>query len=244
MTRPPSLVLERGLLADGAALVIGCDEVGRGAIAGPVGVGVAVLDPARNRIPSGLRDSKLVPEPDRVKLAPRVAAWAAAHAVGLAGNDEIDADGIGAALGRAGARACIALAADGVPLGEAVVVLDGNWDWLTPGLLAAGVVALPRVVTRIKADRDCASVAAASVVAKVHRDALMIGHHDTHPVYDWRHNKGYSSAAHYSAIAANGACALHRHTWLHERTVLSYDRTVRFDPDGALVEASAADTRT
>jgi ribonuclease HII len=213
--RPPGLAVERGLLAAGATLVIGCDEVGRGAIAGPVGVGAAVLDPERKRIPAGLRDSKLLPELDRVAMAPRVRAWAAASAVGLAGNDEIDTIGISASLGAAGARAIGGLVALGVGLGGAVVLLDGNWDWLTPGLLAAGFTVLPQVVTRIKADRDCAAVSAASVVAKVHRDDLMIERHDLHPVYGWRSNKGYASRSHYAAIGEHGPCDLHRRTWLH-----------------------------
>ena len=213
--RPPGLVVERRLLADGATLVIGVDEVGRGAIAGPVGVGAAVLDPGRKRIPAGLRDSKLLPEADRVALAPRVHAWAAAGAVGLAGNDEIDGVGISASLGAAGARAIGGLVALGVGLGGAAVLLDGNWDWLTPGLIAAGLPVLPRVVTRVKADRDCASVSAASVIAKVHRDDLMIEWHDEHPVYHWRSNKGYASKRHYAAIGTHGPCVRHRHTWLH-----------------------------
>lgn len=199
----------------GATVVLGCDEVGRGAIAGPVGVGVAVLDPARRRIPAGLRDSKLVPEPQRVAIEPRVRAWAAATAVGLASNDEIDARGLSVALGLAGARAVTQLAALGVGLAGAVVLLDGNWDWLTPGLLAVGTTVLPAVVTRIKADRDCASVAAASVVAKVHRDRLMIDRHDANPVYGWSSNKGYASRAHYAAIDRHGPCDWHRRTWLH-----------------------------
>lgn len=213
--RPPGLSVERALLESGATVVIGCDEVGRGAIAGPVGVGVAVLDPGRKRIPTGLRDSKLLPEADRVALAPRVRDWAAASAVGLAGNDEIDGVGISRCLGTAGARAIGGLVALGVGLGGAVVLLDGNWDWLTPGLIAAGLPVLPQVVTRIKADRDCASVSAASVVAKVHRDDLMIERHDDHPVYGWRSNKGYASRHHYAAIDVHGPCDWHRHTWLH-----------------------------
>ncbi|GAA2754239.1 ribonuclease HII [Amnibacterium kyonggiense] len=214
-SRPPGLRVERALLDAGATVVIGCDEVGRGAIAGPVGVGVAVLDPERRRIPTGLRDSKLLPEPERVAMEPRVRAWAAATAVGLAGNDEIDGQGISRSLGTAGARAIGGLVALGVGLGGAVVLLDGNWDWLTPGLIAAGLPVLPQVVTRIKADRDCAAVSAASVVAKVHRDALMIDRHAAHPVYGWRSNKGYASRSHYAAIDEHGPCDWHRRTWLH-----------------------------
>lgn len=214
-SRPPGLAVERALLAEGATVVIGCDEVGRGAIAGPVGVGVAVLDPERRRIPVGLRDSKLLPEPQRVALAPRVRAWSAASAVGLASNDEVDDRGLSVALGLAGARAVDGLVAAGVGLAGAVVLLDGNWDWLTPGLIVAGATVLPAVVTRIKADRDCAAVSAASVLAKVHRDDLMIDRHDAHPMYGWRSNKGYASRAHYAAIDIHGPCDWHRRTWLH-----------------------------
>jgi ribonuclease HII len=213
--RPPTLAVERGLLASGAALVIGCDEVGRGALAGPVGVGVAVLDASRTRIPNGLRDSKLLPEPARVSLEPRVRAWVAASAVGLASNDEIDTLGLSVALGLAGARALLQLAEQGVPLDTCAVLLDGNWNYLTAGLRALGASASPRIVTRIKADRDCSSVAAASVLAKVHRDGLMIERHDAHPHYLWRSNKGYASRAHYAAIDEHGPTDWHRRTWLH-----------------------------
>ena len=213
--RPPSLRVERGLLESGASLVIGCDEVGRGALAGPVGVGVAVLDAGRSRIPSGLRDSKLLPEPARVALEPRVRAWTAACAVGFATNEEIDTVGLSVALGLAGARALLQLAGQGVPLGSAAVLLDGNWNYLTAGLRTLGAAASPRVVTRIKGDRDCGSVAAASVIAKVHRDRLMIERHDAHPQYAWRSNKGYASREHYSAIELHGPTDWHRRTWLH-----------------------------
>ncbi len=75
-----------------------------------------------------------------------------------------------------------------------------------------------RVVTRIKADRDCASVAAASVIAKVHRDRLMIEADSAFPGYGWRGNKGYGSTEHFAGLDLLGPSELHRHTWLHERT--------------------------
>src|SRR4051812_20000440 len=95
-------------------------------------------------------------------------------------------------------------------MAESVVLLDGNWDYVNRGMAEQ----VP-VRTRIKADRDCAAVAAASVIAKVHRDDLMIDRHETHPVYGWRGNKGYASRAHYAAIDAHGPCDWHRRTWLH-----------------------------
>ena len=205
----PTYEVETELHAGGARFIIGCDEVGRGAIAGPVAVGLAVVDTTRGTHPVGLRDSKLLSEKRREVLAPLAAEWALFTAVGLASADEVDSVGIIAALGLAGRRALNALHQAGAAVQESIVLLDGSHDWLTPAL------ARPvRVTTRVKADRDCASVAAASVVAKVHRDRLMIEADDVHPGYGWTGNKGYGSAAHFDAIATLGASPLHRHTWL------------------------------
>ncbi|MFD1715884.1 ribonuclease HII [Amnibacterium flavum] len=199
--------------AEGARWVIGCDEVGRGAIAGPVGVGLCVVDISR-RVPKGLRDSKLLSEPKRVELQPTVARWALWSSVGMASNEEIDAYGLTAALGLAGIRAFEALCASGFDVTDSVLLLDGKFDWFTPGARAAGLTDAPPVTMRIKADMTCASVSGASVLAKVARDNLMIGHHDTHPHYGWVSNKGYGSAAHWAAINERGATPLHRHSWL------------------------------
>lgn len=102
-----------------------------------------------------------------------------------------------------------------MPVGAATVLLDGSHDWLTPALSLP-----PRVITRVKADRDCASVAGASVIAKQHRDALMIADHERWPVYGWAGNKGYGSAEHLAAVAAHGASPRHRVTWLRGPTLL------------------------
>lgn len=212
----PTLRMERGLFRDGAALVIGVDEVGRGAIAGPVAVGLGVFLPDVKRIPKGLRDSKLLSEQRREELHPEVLAWAPHSAVGLADNAEVDALGIVGGLGLAAVRGLETLVAAGVPIEAAVVVLDGSHDWLTPALTAWPATSRPRVLTRVKADRDCASVAAASVLAKVHRDRLMIEADGAHPGYEWVSNKGYASATHYAAIERLGASALHRWSWLKQ----------------------------
>lgn len=205
----PRLTLERRLLKE-HALVIACDEVGRGALAGPVAVGAAVVDPARSRkrIPQGLRDSKLVPEPHRAAVAARASAWVAASAVGWASAAEIDEIGIMRALGLAAIRALADLRAHGVVPEEAIVLLDGNYDYITP----AGAAGL-RVTPVIKADRDCASAAAASVIAKVARDSLMTGLHDELPAYQWARNKGYASPDHRDAIRTHGMSAYHRRSW-------------------------------
>jgi ribonuclease HII len=208
----PTLEFESELHAEGARYVIGCDEVGRGAIAGPVAVGLCVVDAAVGVHPTGLRDSKMLSEKRREELAPQAADWACFSAVGLSTALEVDELGIIVALGIAGRRALVRLHELGASINESVLLLDGSHDWLTPVLQSP-----LRVRTRVKADRDCASVAAASVVAKVHRDRMMIGYDGEYPGYGWSGNKGYGSAEHFAAIDALGPSALHRMTWLHER---------------------------
>ena len=205
----PTLDLERTLLAGGASCVIGCDEVGRGALAGPVAVGFAVINSSVAPLPAGLRDSKLLSEPRRESLAPLAIAWALHSAIGLASPQEVDTLGIIASLGLAGKRALAQLHAAGVDIPGSVVLLDGNDDWLNKALNSPLAV-----MTRVKADRDCGSVAAASVIAKVHRGRLMIEADAATPGYGWARNKGYGSAGHLSAIESLGASELHRKSWL------------------------------
>ena len=208
MVAEPTLTFERELFAGGARLIIGMDEVGRGALAGPVAVGVCAIS-SSDEFPTGLRDSKLLSAKRRVELDPLVRVWGAC-AVGDASAQEIDELGITRCLGLAGHRALVALHELGVPVGDAVVLLDGKHDWLTPVLNSP----LP-VVTRIKADQDCGVVAGASVVAKVWRDDLMVSLSAEHPEFGWDGNKGYGAAVHMSAIATHGPTAWHRRTWLH-----------------------------
>ncbi|WP_286279357.1 ribonuclease HII [Naasia aerilata] len=220
---------------------MGCDEVGRGAIAGPVAVGLCVVDLAR-RIPRGLKDSKLLPEKRRVELSPQVSRWAVHSAVGMASNEEIDAYGLTAALGLAGARALLRLLEQGFPCSEeAVLILDGKHDYLTAGLVRAGIAERPRITTRIKADMTCASVSGASVLAKVQRDNLMIGHHDDHPHYGWVSNKGYGSSAHWAAIDEFGASDLHRHTWLRTPSLFDLEDESGQHPGDTLSDPEDAD---
>ena len=211
----PTLRHERTLLREGARLVIGCDEVGRGAIAGPVGVGLNVVREHTRSAPVGLRDSKLLSEQRREELYPDVQRWTREHAVGLASNEEVESIGIIRALGLAAARALEALQAAGVEIRDAVVLLDGSHDWLSPAL-SSHDRALLRVTTKIKADRTCAAVAAASVLAKVERDRLMIASDQIHPGYLWWSNKGYASAEHYAALDRLGPSAMHRWSWLRQ----------------------------
>jgi ribonuclease HII len=216
----PTLRMERAMLREGATLVIGCDEVGRGAIAGPVAVGLSVFTGRAGGAPKGLRDSKMLSEPKREELYPIVGAWSAESAVGLASNEEVERIGIIAALGLAAVRALAELHDAGVGMQGAVVLLDGSHDWLTPAIARGGAIPdgapHPSITTRVKADRDCAVVAAASVLAKVHRDRLMIAADELHPGDRWAGNKGYASAEHYAAIDELGPSPLHRWSWLRQ----------------------------
>jgi ribonuclease HII len=205
----PTLRLERTLLKD-CELIIALDEVGRGALAGPVAVGAAVMDAAgsRRRVPDGLRDSKLITERRRPEMAERARDWVMASAVGWATASEIDEFGIMRALGLAASRAVQGVVEPGASLERTLVVLDGNHDYLSR------VHPEPLTVrTVIKGDRDCASVSAASVIAKVARDDLMVQLHPDHPAYQWDRNKGYASAEHRRAISERGLSPWHRSSW-------------------------------
>ena len=208
MVSDPTLHVEAGLFLEGASVIIGIDEVGRGAMAGPVMVGVCAITSSITDFPTGLRDSKMLSALKREKLAPVLVVWAPT-AVGAASAAEIDALGITACLGLAAKRALIALHEAGVPVGESTVLLDGAHDWLNPALTSK-----LRVITRVKADQDCAVVAAASVVAKVERDALMVQLDAEHPHYGWASNKGYGAAIHMDAIRTIGVTSYHRQTWV------------------------------
>ena len=202
----PSLRVERELQRAGHRVLAGMDEVGRGALAGPVSVGVVVVDAAVGTAPVGVRDSKDLSAARREGLVPQLSRWGVARGVGHAGAEEIDAHGIMAALRMAGRRA---LAAAGVEVD--VVLLDGNHDWLSDplrsGLFGLQGVAGPAVVTRTKADRTCSSVAAASVLAKVERDGIMtdLAGAPGCAAYGWERNKGYAAGDHRDTASIQGA---------------------------------------
>lgn len=207
----PTLELERECVARGFQSVVGVDEVGRGALAGPVAVGAVLVRAPFDEPPTGLRDSKLLSPRRRAELEPHVRRWAIASAVGCATPAEIDAHGILVALRLAGERALR-------DLGQHfdAVILDGSYNWLQRPPRPAeadGATCDATVLVRTKADRDCASVAAASVIAKVARDTLMEGLHAQHPHFGWDSNKGYAAERHVQAIKAHGACEHHRRSW-------------------------------
>jgi len=204
----PTLEREHAMFAAGANVVIGLDEVGRGAMAGPVMVGACAITASVGDFPAGLRDSKLVSEKKRLALDPLVREWGVI-AVGAASPQEIDQYGITFSLGLAGKRALALLFEAGVPVGDAQLILDGSHDWLSPALASP----LP-ITTAVKADQNCASVAAASVAAKVERDALMATLAEDFVEFGWASNKGYGSADHMRLLTEQGPTVHHRVTWV------------------------------
>ena len=212
----PTTDLERSLAAQGSRFLIGIDEVGRGAIAGPVAVGVALIDTQKQSLdhfPAGLRDSKLLSEKQRDALIGPIASWLSNSAVGMVEAEEIDRLGIIAALSKSAARGLSQLLTEPqlraeIALDGATIILDGSHNWL--GAEAGGL----NVIVREKADRDCALVSAAAVVAKVERDHLMLRLGVEHPGYLLEGHKGYASAAHIEAVRTLGPSSVHRVTWL------------------------------
>ena len=194
--RPPSLAVERRLWAEGHDVVVGVDEVGRGAWAGPLSVGVAVL-PADRRV-YGVRDSKMLTEQRREHLFDRVASWCRAWSVGHASAEECDRLGMSAAQRLAARRAL-----DGLGLEPDQVLVDGRWDFVGDG-----------TTTRIvRGDATCLSIAAASILAKVSRDRIMRADADCYPGYCFDSNKGYPCPRHEMALQASGPTAIHRRSW-------------------------------
>ncbi|MER7504997.1 ribonuclease HII [Nonomuraea pusilla] len=192
----PTYDIERLLLSQPSIrLVAGVDEVGRGAWAGPVGVCAVVTD--LSEPPAGLTDSKRLSPSKRASLAAELASWATGIGYGEAGHDEIDTLGMTEALRRAARRALEAL-----PVRPDAVILDGNHDYIG---------APWRVRLEVKGDAASVSVAAASVLAKVRRDAYMAGL--GHDAYGFADNAGYPSPPHQEALARLGPTEHHRLSW-------------------------------
>lgn len=219
------------MFADGVQTVAGVDEVGRGAWAGPLTVGVFVLDATRlRRFPPGVRDSKMLTPPAREALFGPLSRVARGYAVGHASNEECDSLGMTAAQLLAARRAFDEL--DATP--DACIV-DGRWNF-SP---------LECARTLVRADVSCFAVAAASVLAKVTRDRIMTGLAPQHPPYRFERNKGYPSPEHRAAIAELGLTALHRASWSFARPQdegfagdAGEDAPEEADDDAALSELS------
>jgi ribonuclease HII len=168
-----------------------------------------VVNSATGEPPEGLADSKLLEAGERAALCAPIKKWAHDWQTGWASAAEVDSEGLVAALRLAGLRALEALKEP-----PAAIILDGRHDWLTvqPDLFSAEPAEYA-VHMQVKADQTCASVAAASVLAKVARDNAMIRLAKQHPEYGWTANKGYGTRRHSEALARFGPSAEHRRTW-------------------------------
>ncbi|MGA8583473.1 MAG: ribonuclease HII [Roseiarcus sp.] len=193
----PHFDFEREAFACGHRWVAGVDEVGRGPLAGPVGVAAVILDP--DDLPFGVDDSKALPEAKREHLREIIFAKALSVSIVFASVDEIDAMNIRGAALRAMARAVA-----GLSLRPHLALIDGR-D--TPD----GLICPARPI--VGGDGLSMSIAAASIVAKTMRDALMRNLHRDYPHYGFAEHVGYATAAHRRALALSGPCPYHRRSF-------------------------------
>ncbi|TMC12924.1 MAG: ribonuclease HII [Chloroflexi bacterium] len=204
-TRRPQLwASERTAREMGYQMVAGIDEVGLGPLAGPA-VAAAVVLPIGLRLP-GLDDSKKMRPADRERVAAAIRRHAVAFGLGLVGPEVIDGEGLIRARQLAMRRAV-----ENLPLPPEYLLVDA-WD--VPDL------AVPQMCV-IKGDSVCASIMAASVVAKVHRDNLMIEYDRQYPGYGFAVHKGYATRAHQDALRTLGPSPIHRMSWAPIRAVLA-----------------------
>jgi ribonuclease HII len=196
--------LESALYRSGLGPVAGVDEVGRGACAGPLVVAACVLGPGRLESLSALDDSKKLTEKTREKLYPLICRYAVAYHVVFIPSVEVDRRGVHVA-NIEGMRRAVA----GLPVRPGYVLSDG---FRVPGL---PVPSLPV----IGGDAAAACIAAASVLAKVSRDRLMVAMDTDHPGYGFADHKGYSTGAHSAALNELGPCPEHRYSFINVRRV-------------------------
>lgn len=208
------LSYERGLLASGE-VVVGLDEVGRGALAGPLTVGAVVITTDR-LAPTSLTDSKLLTAAKREDLEEPIKEWAADWSLGSVTSQEIDQWGLRLALAVAATRAI-----DGLKIRPSHALIDGSFNLLQAPLNVGFGVDLPPelryrrlpATTLVKGDRKSATIAAASILAKVARDREMVALDDKFPEYGWSSNKGYGAPEHLAALKKLGPSPLHRVSW-------------------------------
>jgi ribonuclease HII len=188
---------EEAVRAEGYHLIAGLDEVGRGSLAGPVVAAAVILDPAKP-LPEGLNDSKKLTRLQRERIGEELKASAVCYAVGLVSPEEIDRTNILIATRRA--------------MCEALQKLCPGAEYLLIDALQLREVALPQRAI-IGGDACCASIAAASVIAKTFRDALMRDYDQEFPHYGFARHVGYGTREHWAALKEHGACAIHRRTF-------------------------------
>lgn len=219
--RSPGLAVERELWTADSTVVVGVDEVGRGAWAGPLTVGAAVV-PKDRRIYK-VRDSKMLTEDERELMFARIAAWVDAWAVGHASPAECDELGMSDAQRLAAQRAIAGLNVD-----PDHVLVDGNWDFV-------GGRNTKRIV---RGDATSLSISAASILAKVTRDRIMRDLAPAFPGYNFAANKGYPGPRHKAALAHMGPTTIHRRSWVFMEHLpwTGVKRYVRPDPQGTLFD--------
>lgn len=180
--------------AGGFRLIAGVDEVGRGALAGPVVAAAVILDPQRP-LPEGLDDSKKLTSLQRERISNEILQTALAFAVGQVESEEIDRINI--------------LQASRLAMIEALKQLDPCADYLLIDAIQLKEAQLPQKAI-IHGDSISASIAAASVIAKTYRDALMRSFHEVYPQYNFARHVGYSTREHLNALRVHGPCQIHR----------------------------------
>lgn len=217
----PSLTVEQHLWDLGKEVIVGVDEVGRGAWAGPLTVGAAVV-PRHRRIYK-VRDSKMLTEVEREALYDRIASWCVTWAVGHASHEECDVLGMSAAQKLAAGRAI-----DGLDVSPDHVLIDGNWDFVERG-------PTDRIV---RGDATSLSIAAASILAKVTRDRMMREASEHYPSYWFEANKGYPGPRHKAALHMLGPSTIHRRSWAFMDSIpwTGVPRYVRPDPQGSFFD--------
>lgn len=192
----PGTSFETALWDTGLETVVGVDEVGRGAWAGPLTVGAVVI-PQHARIYK-VRDSKQLTEAERESMFSRITEWARNYAVGHASFVECDQLGMSEAQKLATRRAL-----DGLGVEADHVLVDGKWDF----------VGGANTTMIVRGDAKSLSIAAASILAKVTRDRLMRAASEDFPWYTFETNKGYPCPKHRAALAALGPSSIHRRSW-------------------------------
>ena len=209
MVQIPDFSFETAAHGRGFLRVAGIDEVGRGPLAGPVTAAAVILDP--DRMPQGLRDSKQLSAARRQSLALEIHATAQV-CIAHASVEEIDRLNILHASLLAMERAVA-----GLPTPPQWGLIDGNR--LPPGLRG-------RAEALVKGDARCLSIAAASIVAKVARDAIMVDLAQQHPGYGWETNAGYPAPAHLTALLNLGATPWHRRSFRPVHNILYQEKSV------------------
>jgi ribonuclease HII len=193
---------EDDLRERGHRIIIGVDEVGKGAWAGPLCVGMAVI-PDSGDLP-GIRDSKSISEKKREAMFDDVVAWCTASSVGFASHVECDELGMAEAQ-RLATRRALAEIRNLLGGRPDAAIVDGKWDFVSPNIDVVEMV--------VKGDTTCLSIAAASIIAKVTRDRIMRELASDYPVWSFDTNKGYPCHWHRTALQGYGLSAIHRSSW-------------------------------